>query len=178
MFHIVGVTPEAPTLDAVTDPAEPVVRVRVGAAELARTWEELNSANVTRTDLVALGNPHFSLTEFARLADLCDGRTKSPDVELVVTTSRSIQAKAERAGLVARLEQFGARLVNDTCWCLIGEPVVTPSTRTITTNSAKYAHYGPAAVGRGFHLRSLGGCVDAACSGDAGSTLPRWLGSA
>ena len=44
MFHIVGVTPEAPTLDAVTDPAEPVRRVRVGAAELAQTWRELNSA--------------------------------------------------------------------------------------------------------------------------------------
>ena len=177
MFHIVGVTPEAPTLDAVTDPAEPVRRVRVGAAELAQTWEELNSATVTRTDMVALGNPHFSLTEFARLADLCDGRTKSPDVELVVTTSRSIHAKAERAGLVARLEQFGARLVNDTCWCLIGEPVVTPSSRTITTSSAKYAHYGTAAVGRGFHLRSLAGCVDAACTGDAGTALPAWLGS-
>jgi predicted aconitase len=177
MFHIVGVTPEAPTLDAVTDPAEPVRRVRVGAAELARTWEELNSANGTRTDLVALGNPHFSLTEFARLADLCDGRTKSPDVELVVTTSRSIHAKAERAGLIARLEQFGARVVNDTCWCLIGEPVVTPSSRTITTSSAKYAHYGTAAVGRGFHLRSLAGCVDAACTGDAGTALPAWLGS-
>jgi predicted aconitase/predicted aconitase with swiveling domain len=176
-FHIVGVTPEAPTLDAVTDPAEPIQRVRVGATELARTWEELNSATVTRTDMVALGNPHFSLTEFARLADLCDGRTKSPDVELVVTTSRSIHAKAERAGLVARLEQFGARLVNDTCWCLIGEPVVTPSSRTITTSSAKYAHYGTAAVGRGFHLRSLAGCVDAACTGDAGTALPAWLGS-
>jgi cis-L-3-hydroxyproline dehydratase len=177
MFHIVGVTPEAPTLDAVTDPAEPIRRVRVGAAELARTWEELNSATVTRTDMVALGNPHFSLTEFARLADLCDVRTKSPDVELVVTTSRSIHAKAERAGLVACLEQFGARLVNDTCWCLIGEPVVTPSSRTITTSSAKYAHYGTAAVGRGFHLRSLAGCVDAACTGDAGTALPAWLGS-
>jgi hypothetical protein len=177
MFHIVGVTPEAPTLGAVTDPAEPIRRVGIGTAELARTWEELNSATVTRTDMVALGNPHFSLTEFARLADLCDGRTKSPDVELVVTTSRSIHAKAERAGLVARLEQFGARLVNDTCWCLIGEPVVTPSSRTITTSSAKYAHYGTAAVGRGFHLRSLAGCVDAACTGDAGTVLPAWLGS-
>ena len=178
MFHIVGVTPEAPTLDAVTDPAKPVRRVRVGAAELAQTWRDLNSATVARTEMVALGNPHFSLTEFARLADLCDGRTKSPDVELVVTTSRSTQAKAERTGLVARLERFGARLVNDTCWCLIGEPVVTPASRTITTSSAKYAHYGPAVVGRGFQLRGLAGCVDAACTGNAGSALPPWLGSA
>ena len=176
MFHVVGVTPEAPTLDAVTDPAEPVRRVRVDAAALAQTWAELNSATVTRTEMVALGNPHFSLTEFARLADLCDGRTKSPDVELVVTTSRSTHARAEQAGLVARLERFGARLVNDTCWCLIGEPVVPPTSRTITTSSAKYAHYGTAAVGRGFHLRSLAGCVEAACTGDAGTALPAWLG--
>ena len=177
MFHIVGITPEAPTLDAVTDPAEPIRRVPVGAAELAQTWDELNSATGTRTELVALGNPHFSLTEFARLADLCEGRTKSPDVELVVTTSRSIHARADRAGLIARLERFGARFVNDTCWCLIGEPVVKPSSRTITTNSAKYAHYGPAAVGRGFLLRSLAGCVEAACTADAGAARPPWLDS-
>ena len=175
MFHIVGVTPEAPTLDAVTDPHAPVRRVRVGAAELAAAWAELNSATVTRTELVALGNPHFSLTELARLADLCDGRARSPQVEVVVTTSRSLLAKAEAAGLVGRLEQFGVRLVNDTCWCFIGEPVVPPSSRTITTSSAKYAHYGTAAVGRGFHLRSLVGCVEAACTGDAGSALPAWL---
>jgi cis-L-3-hydroxyproline dehydratase len=177
LFHIVGVTPEAPTLEAVVDPAQPLQRqVWVGAADLARTWAELNSATGARTELVALGNPHLSLTEFARLADLCDGRTKSAGVEMVVTTSRNVQAQAEQAGLVRRLERFGAQLVNDTCWCLIGEPVVTPSSQTITTSSAKYAHYGPAAVGRGFWLRSLSGCVEAACTGSAGSSPPDWLG--
>ena len=93
-----------------------------------------------------------------------------------MTTSRSIHAQAERAGLVTRLEEFGVDLVDDTCWCFIGEPVVPPLARTITTSSAKYAHYGPAAVGRGFHLRSLAGCVEAACTGDAGTALPGWLG--
>ncbi len=180
MFHIVGVTPEAPTLDAVIDPAvldsgAPLRRVRVRATDLAPTWRELNSATVTGTEMVALGNPHFSLTEFDRLADLCDGRTKARGVELVVTTNRATHGQAERAGLVTRLERFGARLVNDTCWCFIREPIVTLSSRTITTNSAKYAHYGTAAVGRGFHLRSLAGCVEAACTADAGSALPAWL---
>ena len=175
IFHIVGITPEAPTLEAVIDPERPVRRMRVGAAELAQSWEELNSATGTQTEMVALGNPHFSLTEFARLAELCDGRTKFPAVEMVVTTSRSTQAQAERSGYAARLEQFGARLVNDTCWCFIGEPLVTPTSRTITTSSAKYAHYGPAAVGRGFLLRNLAGCVEAACTGDAGPALPPWL---
>lgn len=175
MFHIVGVTPEAPTLDAVTEPGQVVPVVRVGAAELARAWAELNSATVPRTELVALGTPHFSLAELTRLADLCDGREKSPGVELVVTTGRAVHQRAEQAGLVARLERFGARLVNDTCWCFIGEPLVPPTASTITTSSAKYAHYGPAAVGRGFHLRSLADCVDAACTGSAGSALPGWL---
>lgn len=76
---------------------------------------------------------------------------------------------------MARLERFGARLVTDTCWCFVGEPLVPPTSRTITTSSAKYAHYGTAAVGRGFHLRSLAGCVDAACSGHVGATVPIWL---
>ncbi|MES1153247.1 MAG: aconitase X, partial [Dongia sp.] len=79
------------------------------------------------------------------------------------------------AGHVAGIADFGARFLNDTCWCFIGEPVVAPKVRNILTNSGKYAHYGPAAVGRGFHFGSLARCVEAACSGQVETALPAWL---
>jgi len=46
--------------------------------------------------------------------------------------------------------------------------------RTIATNSGKYAHYGPPAVGKAFHFASLARCVDAACSGRIDTSLPDW----
>jgi predicted aconitase len=53
--------------------------------------------------------------------------------------------------------------------------VIPPAVRVIATNSGKYAHYGPPAVGRDFHFASLARCVDAACSGQIDMTLPGWL---
>ena len=41
-------------------------------------------------DLVALGNPHFSLEEHGRMAELCQGRQKHPDVTVVVTSGPQV----------------------------------------------------------------------------------------
>lgn len=176
MFHIVGVTPEAPTLSAVLDPAAADgAPLPVTADELTTSWQELNSAREPHTELIALGNPHFSLAEYGRLAELCRGRSCADGVAVIVTSSRDTHAKAEEAGYVASLGDFGVTFAQDACWCFIGEPVVPPRTRTITTTSGKYAHYGTAAVGRGLHLRSLAGCVEAASTGHVRTALPAWL---
>jgi cis-L-3-hydroxyproline dehydratase len=173
MFHILGVTPEATALDAVLADTAPTHTV--GLAALGKRWAELNSTTDPRIDLVSLGNPHFSLTEFERLATLCQGRTKHPDVHLIITCGRSTQERAATRGLVAALERFGARVVTDVCWCTISEPVFPAAARVVMTNSAKYAHYGPGLSGRSMRFGSLADCVAAACSGQVGSDLPPWL---
>ena len=43
-------------------------------------------------DLVALGNPHFSLEEYGRMAELCRGRQKHPEVTVVVTSGPQVRA--------------------------------------------------------------------------------------
>ncbi len=174
MFHIVGITPEARTVDEATG-GEHIPRLQVSVDELKATWEELNSATSADVDLVSLGNPHFSLTECARLAALCSERTIAEDVTMIVTCGRDVFEKAKAAGYVDVVKAFGGTFMNDTCWCLIGEPVVAPEVRNIITNSGKYAHYGPAAVSRGFHFGSLERCVDAACDGYVKRSLPGWL---
>ena len=175
LFHIAGVTPEALQAEHVIHSGQPVPTERVTLADLHRSWDELNSADEAAIGLVALGNPHFSLSEFARLATLCRGLSKHPDVSLVVTCGRAILEQARAAGHIAVLEAFGATLVTDTCWCMLGEPVVPTGCRTLMTNSGKYAHYAPGLVGRSVHFASLAECVDAACSGQASGRLPHWL---
>ena len=86
-----------------------------------------------------------------------------------------MEEKARAAGDVKVLEDFGAQLLNDTCWCMIGEPVIPPSCTTLITNSAKYAHYGPGLAGRQVHFGSLAACVEAACSGRGDGGVPSWL---
>ena len=175
LFHIAGVTPEA------IDPAQvleagtriPVEKIRL--QDLMLSWRELNSARDPRVDVVSLGNPHFSLGEFAHLARLCRGRHKHPDVVLAITCGRAVLEQAREAGHIAVIEAFGATLVTDTCWCMLGEPVIPPTATTLMTNSGKYAHYAPGLVGRKVHFASLAECVDAACSATASGRLPAWL---
>lgn len=175
LFHIAGVTPEAidpaQVLDA--DVTIPVEKIRL--KDLLNSWRELNSARDHRVDVVSLGNPHFSLSEFAHLARLCRGRHKHPDVVLAITCGRAVLEQAREAGHIAVIEAFGATLVTDTCWCMLGEPVIPPAATTLMTNSGKYAHYAPGLVGRKVHFASLAECVDTACNAIASGRLPAWL---
>jgi predicted aconitase/predicted aconitase with swiveling domain len=178
LFHIAGITPEAidPAQVLAGDVALPVETIRLN--DLLVSWRELNSARDSRVDVVSLGNPHFSLSEFAHLARLCLGRHKHPDVVLAITCGRAVLEQAREAGHIAVIEAFGATLVTDTCWCMLGEPVIPPGATTLMTNSGKYAHYAPGLVGRKVHFASLAECVDTACSATASGRLPAWLQTA
>jgi predicted aconitase len=175
LFHIAGITPEALNPSRVLEPdvAIPVEKIRL--KDLLVSWRELNSARDNRVDVVSLGNPHFSLSEFAQLARLCGDRRKHPDVVLAITCGRAVLEQAREAGHIAVIEAFGATLVTDTCWCMLGEPVIPPAATTLMTNSGKYAHYAPGLVGRKVHFASLAECVDTACNATASGRLPGWL---
>lgn len=176
MFHIAGVTPEAPDAATALGGLAPAVRHRVTRADLAQAWHALNAAAADDTvELVALGNPHFSAAEIGALAQLCAGRSKAASVQVVVTTSRQVLERLAPPDQVAALRAFGVRFVVDTCWCMLQEPVVPVHARTIMTNSGKYAHYAPGLVGRMACFGSLRDCVDVACSGRWPRSLPAWL---
>jgi predicted aconitase/predicted aconitase with swiveling domain len=175
MFHILGVTPEAVTLEQALGNQAPQRRLQINRDDLRASWHGLNSATDASVDLVSLGNPHVSLSELARLADLCRGKHKHERVEMIITCGRTIHEQATAAGYIATLEAFGAQVLTDTCWCMIGEPVIPPTARNLMTNSGKYAHYGPGLVGRRVHFGGMAACVEAACTGQARGDLPAWL---
>lgn len=175
LFHIAGVTPEALDPAQVLEPDTPLPVATIRLEDLLVSWRELNSARDNRVEVVSLGNPHFSLSEFARLAQLCRDRVKHPEVVLAITCGRAVLEQARDAGYIDVIETFGATLVTDTCWCMLGEPVIPRAATTLMTNSGKYAHYAPGLVGRNVHFASLAECVDAACTATASGRLPSWL---
>jgi predicted aconitase len=175
MFHIEGVTPEAKTLDQALGGKLPERRIGLTRADLLRSWRELNTAPDPAVELVSLGNPHFSLDELARTADLCRGKQKASGTSLVITCGRDIYAAAEQAGVIAPLKQFGADVLNDTCWCMIFAPMLPTKIQRLMTNSAKFAHYGPGITHRDMHFAGLEACIAAACTGTTSGQPPSWL---
>jgi predicted aconitase len=160
MFHVAGVTPEAGR----HSPAG-LKRVALNEDSLRSALSELTTATDHTVGLVSLGNPHFSIEEFAYLSQLCAGRHKGGGVQMIITTNREVYTQACAAGEVSILESFGAEILTDTCWCMIPEEIIDGSVRNLMTNSAKYAHYAPGIVHRGVHFGSLRDCVHAAETG-------------
>jgi cis-L-3-hydroxyproline dehydratase len=163
LFHIVRVTPEAPTLEAAFQNRSPAEQHTVTLAELRNIRRELTTATGAKLDLVALGSPHFSLQEFRQLAPLVAGQHRHPDVQFLVTTSRIASAAACEAGVLAPLEAFGARLTVDTC--ILATPMLPKSAKVLMTNSAKYAYYAPGLLATQVIFGSMADCVRSAIEG-------------
>ncbi len=163
LFHMIGITPEAPTLEAAFQMRRPE-RVMDVTMELLRTArDELSTAGETKLDMVVLGSPHFSLAEFRALAPLLRGKRRHPDVQLLVTASRVVRALAARDGSAAAIEAFGGTVTVDTC--ILTTPMLPRKVETLMTNSAKYAYYAPGLLGTRIVYGSLEDCVCSAVSG-------------
>lgn len=164
MWHALGVTPEADTREQAFQGQKPERVLDLTAADLAAARHDLTSAQDGPLDMVALGTPHFSLTEFARLMPLVSGRRIKPGLAFYVSTSRFVRDEAARRGWIAELEAFGATVIADTCTYY--SPAVRRCRGRIMTNAAKWAYYAPGMLGVEVSFGSLAECVESAVRGE------------
>ena len=163
LFHIVGVTPEAPTLEAAFQNRAPQKTHQVTMDSLRETRQELTTATGQKLDMVILGSPHFSLAEFKQLAPLVAGRQVHSKVKFLVTSSRAMALLAQKAGVLEPLRQFGGQITVDTC--ILASPMLPPEIKRLMTNSAKYAYYAPGMLNTEITFGSLADCVESAVKG-------------
>ena len=99
MFHVVGSTPEATTLEAALGGTEAQETSEIGLDELRTARDGLSSARGTQPGdpigAVSLGTPHASLAELSAVADELAGQHIAPNVELLISTGRAIQEMAK-----------------------------------------------------------------------------------
>jgi len=163
LFHIVGLTPEAPTLEAAFRGREPVRVIEVTLDDLREARRDLSTTEGEKLDIVVLGSPHFSLAEFRKLAPLLQGKRCHPEAQFLVTSNRTMVKLAREAGLLVPLEEFGGKITVDTC--IITTPMLADEIETLMTNSAKYAYYSPGLLDVDVAFGSLEDCVQSAIEG-------------
>jgi predicted aconitase len=163
MFHMVGVTPEAPTLEEAFQGNKPIQSIEVSMRLLNEARHELTRTDSDELHLVVLGSPHFSLAEFRRLAPLVKGKRKHPNVKFLVTSSRAMTQLAQKAGFLGELKEFGAQITVDTC--ILTSPMLPPKIQNLMTNSAKFAYYSPGLLKKKIVFGSLDDCVNSAVAG-------------
>ena len=173
MFHMVGITPEALTLEKAFQGETPDKTMDVTMDALRESRRALTHTDDSELDMVVLGSPHFSLAEYKRLAPMLEGKRKHPEVKFLITSSRAMTQLARRAGLVEPLEAFGAQITVDTC--ILTSPMLPAEIQNLMTNSAKFAYYAPGLLGRKIAFGSLEDCVNSAVAGEIVRDESRWL---
>ncbi|WP_295752139.1 aconitase X catalytic domain-containing protein [uncultured Oscillibacter sp.] len=165
LFHIVGVTPEAPTLEAAFGGASPKEVWHVGRAELQTAFQTLSKQQGQPVSLVALGCPHSSLSEIMQVASMVEG--KRVKTAFWMLCAQPVKYLAERSGHKKILEDAGVTLVCDTCPVLgaMAEPMEKTGMTAMATNSAKLAHYAPGQWKIPTYYGTTEQCVNAALKG-------------
>ncbi len=170
LFHVIGITPEAKTQDNAFQGKQPRQTLTLTIDDLLQARFELGHNSEKPLAGIALGTPHFSITEFERLMGLLDGRMIAPNLRLFLTTSRFVLQQAEQKGWIESLQHSGVKIITDTCTYF--SPVINGLQGKIMTNSAKWAYYAPGMLPVEVVIGSLAECVESAVHGEV--VLDTW----
>lgn len=174
MWHGIGRTPEAPDMHTAFGAKDPERVIQVTPDALARARAQLTSASDGPVNMVALGTPHFSFTEFAALVPLLEGRKVQEGTRLNIATSRHVRDLAAEKGWVDVLEQAGAEIMVDTCSYF--SPAIRGCSGRVMTNAAKWAWYAPGQLGVDVCFGSLRECAETAVRGEVWRDREIWRG--
>jgi len=166
MFHFVGETPEAPTLEAALGNRAPAERLVVTDADLERVYAGYGLGDGDAR-LVVFSGPQQSLLEMKQLAALFCGRRVKAGGHCFVTTNGGVLAQARALGYAKALEDAGVTILEGVCFYILQNlsPMrVANKWTNLVSNSAKIVNI------IGAHrfntlLRRTRDCVDIACTG-------------
>jgi predicted aconitase len=164
MFHLVGSTPEAPTLDAALGGERAAETSVVTAADLRLARDQLTTSTSSKLGVVSLGTPHYSVAEFGRVVEALDGRRVHPSVRLYINTGRSVANEIALRGWIPLLEASGVQIVTDTCTYIT--PIMEDIDGVAMTDSAKWAYYAPGNLGVDVAFGSVEDCIESAVRGE------------
>lgn len=166
MYHFVGVTPEARSVEEAMGGRPPAEQLVITEADIERVYQRYNLGD-RDARLVVFSGPQQSLLEMKRLSELFRGRKVKEGSSCFVTTNRPVLAQARELGYAATLEEARVTILEGVCFYILQNlsPMREANGWTnMVSNSAKIVNI------IGAHrfntiLRRTAECVDIACSG-------------
>lgn len=164
LFHMIGVTPEAQTLEMAFGGQKPEEIVEIHLKDLKEAEAQLTNQEVTDcVDVVLLGCPHFSYNECAKLEELMAGRKVSERTPLWVIAGRATVDRLKDSGLYERLIALGIQIYSD--GCILEYRSQKLGTKSIMSNSGKFDTYCFSMRGIQPVFGNLRECVETAVAG-------------
>lgn len=174
LFHAVGITPEARTLEEALGNNRTAPRTKVTKRMLAEIHTSLSSGPPNGPiDAVSIGTPHFSIAECAQLVRILQQSPTQFRVDFYVSTSRAVLEEVRHQGWYDTCERAGITFVVDTCTYVTS--ILRPGAKVVMTNSAKWAYYAPGNIGVQVVFGSLEDCIRSASEGRIVRDESLWL---
>jgi len=166
MYHLPGITPEAPTIEFATGGRPFRRQVMIDNATLRSTYDSLNYHSSDDVDMVYVGCPHLNIVDLLRLSLKLDG--KKCRIPMWIMTAPWLYDSAKGLGYVDVFEKAGAHLMSGACLAAMG--AVPGGVNNIAVDTAKQAQYITGCYpDDDHHLQVCYGsqddCIDAALTG-------------
>jgi len=110
MYHIVGFTPEAPTIETAFGGNVPKRKVVITNEDMSAILDEISLEGNRQIDFAMFGCPHFTLDEVKYIAEKVDGQKLKK--EMWILTSSHVKEMAVRMGFDDIVSQAGGFIVS------------------------------------------------------------------
>lgn len=162
MFHIVGITPEAHTLEQATSTRKIKAAMKYGEAERREAYQRANTARNENVEYVVIGCPHYNPERLSFVARLLEGKKVSGNLRLLIFTATQHKTLAERSGWLDIIKGAGAHLITDSC----PQHTKMPPRSVVAVDSAKISHQSAGEKGwENVWYGSTEDCIQAAITG-------------
>ncbi|MEH7223199.1 aconitase X catalytic domain-containing protein [Bacillus sp. JJ1566] len=164
MYHIIGTTPEAPTLQDALHGESPEEVWELQPKDLIRTYEQLSkNERGAPLDAICLGAPHLSIDEIGKVYELLNKVGWELQIPMYLAMSRRSLEVIEKRGWADKFKDAGVNLIVDRCVYFPG--ILWDHGLAIMTDSAKWASYAPQCISASVTIGTLADCISSGKKG-------------
>lgn len=145
LSHVVGITPEAPTLEAALMGRKPEEVIEIRKRDIESINEMFTTSSDEKADIAIFGCPHAPLEEIQEISIMLEGKKLRKDAFLLIATAESIKRLSDRMGLTKIIEKSGGLITTDICPHYFYNPGfininLRHPIKTVATDCTKCAH--------------------------------------
>lgn len=166
MYQMVGITPEAKTVEEAFGGKDPENVINITAKDLESVYAGYDTKD-GNANLIVFSAPQLSLYELKTLSELLEDKKIKEGTSLIITTFRGYKSTSEKLGYLTRIEAAGGTVLEGVCFYIldsVAQMRIENGWDNLVTNSAKLANiigahkYNPI-------LRRTEECIEVAITG-------------
>ena len=172
---MIGVTPEAQTMEMAFGGKEPEEIVEIHLEDLCEAERQLTNESVKpdgKVDIILLGCPHYSYSDCQKVVELFRGRRVHTNLDFWITVGRDTCDRMKDSGLYEEVERLGIKIYKEGCALEIRAK--KHNADVLMSDSGKFGVYSFGLTGLQPVFASLNECVETAVAGKLVKEAKPW----